>query len=98
MLVVGGVPSPPHAPESPAATVTGSTVSLSWFAPPGPVTGYILEAGSATGLSNLAAVSIGPVTTISFPGIPPGTYYVRIRAVNPQGASVVSEEVVIVVG
>lgn len=97
MLVVGGVPAPPRAPEQPAATVSGSTVSLSWFAPPGAVTGYILEAGSASGLSNLATVSVGPATSISFTGIPPGTYYVRIRAVNALGRSVVSEEVVIVV-
>ena len=45
MLVVGNVPAPPAAPGSPSATVSGLTVTLSWFAPAGPVTGYIVEAG-----------------------------------------------------
>jgi hypothetical protein len=98
MIVMGGVPSPPRAPSSPGAAVAGSTVTLSWLAPSGPVTGYIIEGGSATGLSNLAVLPIEPVTTKSFPGIPPGTYYVRIRAVNALGRSVASDEVVIVVG
>jgi hypothetical protein len=97
MLVVGGGPSPPQAPGEPAAVVHGSTVTLSWFAPPGPVSGYILEAGSASGLSNLATAALGPATTVSFPGIPRGTYYVRMRAVNAQGSSIVSDEVTVVV-
>ena len=98
MLVVGGAVSPPRAPREVGATAAGSTVSLTWSAPGGTVSGYVIEAGSAPGLSNLAVLPIGPVTTISFPGIPPGTYYVRIRALNSQGPSVVSEEMVIVVG
>ena len=98
MLVMGGVPAPPAAPRRVGAVVAGSTVTLNWSAPAGPVTGYVIEAGSATGLSNLAVLPIGAVTTISFPGIPPGIYYVRIRALNAQGRSVVSDEAVIVVG
>jgi hypothetical protein len=36
---------------------------------------------SAPGLSDIALVSIpGPTTTVSFPNIPPGTCYVRLRA------------------
>jgi hypothetical protein len=36
-------------------------------------------------------------TTVSFAGVPPGTCYVRLRAANAQGASVVSNERTIVV-
>ena len=78
--------------------MSGSTVTFSWSPPAfGPVTGYIIEAGSATGLSNLAVASIGNVLTQSFANVPPGTYYVRIRAVNAQGASIVSNERIVTV-
>jgi hypothetical protein len=74
-------------------------VTLTWSAPVfGPVTGYIIEAGSATGLSNLIpGATVGNVLTQSFGGVPPGTYYVRIRAVNAQGVSIVSNERTIIV-
>ena len=98
MIVVGNVPSPPGAPNFTALTATGSTITLTWTAPTtfGAATGYIIEAGSATGLTNIATLNTGNTnTTASFSGVPPGTYYVRIRAVNAQGASVVSNERVI---
>jgi hypothetical protein len=98
MIVVGGAPSPPAAPQSFAGTVTGASVTLGWIAPPGSITGYVIEAGSAPGLSNLAAVAIMPGSTIGFPGVPPGTYYVRIRAVNALGRSIVSNEIALIVG
>ena len=98
MVVAGGAGSPPAAPVQVGAAANGSTVTLTWTAPAGAVEGYLIEAGSATGLSNLAVVPIGPQTTVGFEGIPPGTYYVRLRAVNGYGRSVVSEEMVIVVG
>jgi hypothetical protein len=94
MIVVGGVPSPPGAPNFTVASATGRTVTLTWVAPSfGSPTGYIIEAGSATGLSNLAVVNTrSTATTVSFSGVPPGTYYIRLRAVNALGASVVSNE------
>jgi hypothetical protein len=94
MIVAGGVPSPPPAPNFSSTSVSGSTVTLNWQAPPRSTpTSYIIEAGSAPGLANLAVVNTGTTAlTASFGGVPPGTYYVRIRAVNAQGASVVSNE------
>jgi len=100
MIVVGGVPAPPNAPNFTSHTVSGSTVTLNWTAPVGgtPATSYIIEAGSAPGLSNLAVANTGnTATTVSFAGVPPGTYYVRLRAANAQGASVVSNERTIIV-
>jgi predicted phage tail protein len=99
MFVVGGVPSPPGAPNFVSSPVSGNSVTLNWTAPTvGTATSYIVEAGSATGLNNLANHNTGSTSTsLSFSGVPSGTYYVRIRAVNAQGASVVSNERTIVV-
>ena len=99
LIVVGGVAAPPSAPNFTSHAVSGSTVTLNWAAPTsGTPTSYIVEAGSAPGLSNLAVANTGSAaTSVSFPGVPPGTYYVRLRAVNAQGASVVSNERTIVV-
>ena len=99
IIVVGGVPSPPGAPNFTTSTASGGTVTLSWIAPlVGTPTSYIIEAGSATGLSNLAVVNTdSTATTVSFPGVPPGIYYIRLRAVNALGASVVSNERTLIV-
>jgi hypothetical protein len=100
MIVVGGVAAPPPAPNFTSHTVSGSTVTLNWTAGIGgtPATTYIVEAGSGPGLSNLAVADTdSTATTVSFAGVPPGTYYVRLRAANAQGASVVSNERTIIV-
>jgi hypothetical protein len=59
ILVVGsiGCTTAPNAPAGLAIAVSGSTVTLTWNAPAGGCssTSYLLEAGSAAGLSNLAA-------------------------------------------
>lgn len=94
MIVVGGVASPPGPPTFNAVSVVGASVTLYWSAPPqGAPTSYRIEAGSAPGLSNLAVANTGtPATSVSFGNVPSGTYYVRIRAVNAIGASIVSNE------
>ena len=83
-------------PGNLTASVTGSQVALSWGAVAGAVS-YRLEAGFGPGLSNVATVSVtsaGMVVT----GVPSGTYYVRVRAVNSSGAtSAPSAEIVVVV-
>jgi len=64
----------------------------------GPITSYLVRAGSAPGLSNLAQVDTrSAATTIAVPNVPPARYYVRVHAVNAQGVSVASNEVVLVV-
>jgi hypothetical protein len=79
-----------------SASGTGSAVNLRWSAPSsgGPVAGYIVEAGSAPGLSNLASLPVGAVTTFET-NAPPGTYYVRVRAVNARGVGAASNEIIV---
>jgi Fibronectin type III domain len=88
------------APLSLSATVNGNTVVLSWTAPAsGQVLTYTIEAGSAPGLTNLASVNTGSASTsLTVPGVPNGTYYVRVRALDASGPSGPSNEVTIVVG
>ncbi|MGE0816734.1 MAG: carboxypeptidase regulatory-like domain-containing protein [Vicinamibacterales bacterium] len=94
MITVGNVPAPPSPPRAFVVTVSGSLVTMTWQpAIFGPVTGYVIEAGSAAGLSNLAVFNTGSTATnLAIPGVPAGTYYLRLRAVNGAGASAVSTE------
>ena len=63
-----------------------------------PGTYFAFTEVSSAGLSNITTFNTGNAgTTFAVPGVPPGTYYVRLRALNGQGASPVSNEVVVVV-
>ena len=94
-----GAPDPlPAAPTNLAVTVSGSTVSLTWTAPAGAVTGYVLEGGSGLGLANFGTLRTGPATSITLPfGIPSGTHYVRVRAITSAGSGAASSDVVVTV-
>jgi hypothetical protein len=99
-FVIGSSSIFPGSPRNLTATVSGSNVSLSWTAPDSgsPPTAYVLEVGSANGLSDIARIQLGPVLTFSSgPIVPPGTYYVRVRAVNAAGTGPLSNGVVVVV-
>jgi hypothetical protein len=99
MVAVGGVPAPPTAPAELSSSVSGSTVTFTWSPPfSGTPTSYVLEAGSAPGLRNLAVFDTGsPATTLAVPGVPRGAYYVRLRGRNAQGVGLASNEHVVVV-
>lgn len=101
-LVVGGAAGCTGAPGAPSGltgSATGGTVSLSWSAPGGGcvVTSYVLQAGSAPGLSDLANSAVGTSTSFSTGGVPGGTYYIRVRAQNASGQSAASNEVAVTV-
>jgi hypothetical protein len=101
VIVTGSGGCTPAAPTSLVATATGSTVTLQWTAPGGScgATAYIVEAGSAPGLSNLANFNTGSTaTTFVAMGVGAGTFYIRVRAANGANASAPSGEATLVVG
>jgi hypothetical protein len=88
------VPAPPSGLVS---SVNGSTVVLTWVTSSG-ATAYRIQVGSGSGLSNLANIVVGATGTYTAPGVPAGTYSVRVRAIGADGESAASNEVVVVVG
>ncbi len=88
--VTYGTSTLPAAPTLTSA-VNGASVRLAWNR----VTGgrsYRLEAGSATGLTNLANVDLGDAASYETT-VPVGTYFVRVRTVGAAGNSAPSNEV-----
>ncbi|HXI29828.1 MAG TPA: S8 family serine peptidase, partial [Vicinamibacterales bacterium] len=97
-------PPPPAVPGAPAtltASVFGSTVVLTWGVPASgdPATSYVLAAGSVSGAADLIVFDVGSTAT-SFvaSSVSPGTYFIRVRAVNAFGSSPPSNEAIATVG
>jgi hypothetical protein len=92
-------PGAPHPPTGLTLTSGASSLTLQWSAPAGgpPPSGYLLEAGSAPGLADLAVVQLDNLLTYAAATPPPGRYYVRVRAVNRRGASDPSNEITVAV-
>ena len=92
--------APPGAVTNLTFQVNGNNVLLSWTAPTSGAspTGYVIEAGTAPGLSNLGQFPTNStVTFVIVSGVPPGTYFVRVRAAASGVLGPPSNEVVIVV-
>jgi hypothetical protein len=96
-LTVPGTCTPPKAPTLLTATASARVVTVTWdLAGTGSApTSWTLEAGSSSNLSNLAVLPLG-TRSISAP-VPPGTYFLRVSAANPCGASPKSAEISITV-
>lgn len=73
-----------------SAFTNGLTLSLSWTSSVG-ATSYRLEAGSASGATNLLNIDVGNLTKIESVA-PAGAYFVRVRAVGALGPSPASNE------
>lgn len=94
--IVVGCTAPPPAPTGLTQVVVGNTVALGW-AKQGNVSSYVLEAGSASGLANLAVVPL-PASSPGFvTPAPNGKYFVRVRAQNSCGVSEASSQIEVVV-
>lgn len=85
----------PFAPTALASSVADNVVSLTWK-DPGDTTHFELEFGFAPG-QRAGAITVGQTTSVGIPGVPPGVYYVRVKAQNDVGPSPLSNEVRIVV-
>jgi hypothetical protein len=95
-LTVAGA-SAPLAPVLNPPSVSGGTVNLSWTPGGGGApTGYTLTATATPSGSPLATVPLTG-TSASFPGVPSGTYYLRLTAANAAGTSASSNQVTLVV-
>lgn len=80
------------------AFVAGTTVSLAWQPASGPAaTTYHLHAGTVPGGSDVGIVPLAQPGYVAT-GVPRGVYYVRVIALNAQGASAPGSEVTVVVG
>jgi hypothetical protein len=98
LILVGGgtgtCTAPPAAPGTLTATVVGRVVTLRWNPPTGPLTTYVLEAGSISGAFDIANVATGLDISLVATAVP-GTYFVRVRARNACGTSGSSNEVIV---
>jgi predicted phage tail protein len=75
------------------STASGNLVTLTGVPSVGggPPIGYIVQAGSTPGSSNLAIVNVGIATSLSA-SAPTGSYHIRVIAVNIYGSSARSNE------
>ena len=100
IVLATGEGGPPLAPQALLATVQGTNISLRWTENPlGPViAGYYLQAGTAAGLADLGVLPLPPTARTFAVNAAPGTYVVRVVAVNAAGVSTASNEVVLAPG
>ncbi|MBM3780393.1 MAG: hypothetical protein FJW29_01785 [Acidobacteria bacterium] len=86
--------SVPGAPRNVAASAAGNTLFLSWEPPATgqPVTDYWVQAGTASGASNLFDNTVGQLTAVSGP-VGSGTYFLRVFGRNAGGNGTISSEV-----
>ncbi|MCC6991180.1 MAG: fibronectin type III domain-containing protein [Acidobacteria bacterium] len=79
---------------------SGPNVTLSWTAPTSGVpVGYLVEAAATAGGPVVGTLATGSTqTSLVIPGVPPGTYFIRVRAVGAAGPGPASNEVALTVG
>jgi hypothetical protein len=94
VIAVPGCTAPPPIPTW--HLISGSVLSayLSWTTDesPCPATSYLLEGGSAPGLSDLGVLPVVG-TSVTVQPVPAGKYYVRLRGRNAHGVSAPTRDV-----
>lgn len=98
---VGVGPTLPDPPTNFRASVVLSTLTLSWTpaSTGGTAQRYVVDAGTAPGVYNIGAATFPALpTSTTINPVPPGTYYLRIRAQNVIGTSAPSAEIQVTVG
>ncbi len=99
-FTIGGASAAPGPPTTLAGSVSGNVVAITWgpATSGGPATSYVVDAGTASGTSDVAnGLPVG--TALSAQGtLPAGRYFVRVRGVNAAGPGAPSNEVVLQVG
>lgn len=86
-------------PVAPSLTGSrsGNVLTINWTTPAGgPVSGYMVRAGSASMSSNLYNAPVG-LTNSASAAVGPGSYYIRVLANAACGSSAESNEVVVTV-
>lgn len=83
----------PGRPRGVQATVSGHDVFLTWVNI-GAASSFVLDVGFAPGRTDLS-LFVGPEPFARFSGVPPGTYYMRLRGGNEVGGGRPSAEVVV---
>jgi hypothetical protein len=87
--------TPPPAPSLEPPVIAGGAVTLTWSAVR-MATDYQIEAGPAPGATVFTARTNGNLS-LTVSAVPPGTYYVRLRALNDSGVSEASSEIIVTV-
>ena len=91
-----GLPSVPAPPLDPTVSSEGTILTFRWQ-PPSTHTqaGYVLDAGTVEGSSNIASLPLDAGATSFTIDAPQGRFFGRLRAVNASGTSAPSTELVI---
>ena len=96
MVTVGAPCTMPAAPMLNGST-TGNVISINWTTPVGgPVVSYTVQAGNASGASNVYVGSVGLTNAVSA-SVGAGPYFIRVVANAACGSSVSSNEVSVTV-
>ncbi len=85
-FIVGSATTIPDPPTTwTYVFASGFAVTVQWTPSPS-ASGYLLEAGSTPGQSDLGTFAL-PVASFAAAGVPSGVYFVRVRAFNAAGLS-----------
>lgn len=97
VVVTVGCPGPARAPQSLAAAVNGSRLSLQWTDPDGcSETRYRVSVGSRPGAADLATVLVSEPRASA--AAPAGIYHLQVESVTRRGVSSASASLQVTVG